>query len=76
MLLNYHLDLYSRLEQLRRVDKALYEIQKDVAADRWSRRERVQAEPNHTGKVDGELSYSMKSLSTEELKRLVQLDDE
>lgn len=46
------------------------------APDRWGRRDRVQAELNHTGKVDGDLSYSMKGLSTEELKRLAQLDEE
>lgn len=43
--------------------------------DRWGRKDRVQADVNHSGEVKNDVSLSLQSLSVEELRRLANPDD-
>lgn len=42
--------------------------------DRWGRKDRVQADVNHSGEVKNDVSLSLQSLSVEELRRLANPD--
>lgn len=43
--------------------------------DRWGRKDRVQADVNHSGEVKNDVSLSLQSLSVEELRKLANPDE-